>query len=71
VLYERIPYASEQGIFCRLAGNWIRRSRNFWRDQGRRGVRDRPPGLLSCLAADHRRTLGPANLSGRAGGGNL
>src|ERR1700726_4220336 len=30
-----------------------------------------PRWLLCGLAADHRRTLGPASLSDRAGGGNL
>jgi hypothetical protein len=37
VFYERIPYASEQGIFRRVAGNCIRRSRNFLAGSGKRG----------------------------------
>ena len=42
----------------------------FWPDQGR-GVKPAAIAALGFLAADHRRTLGPANLSGRAGSANL
>jgi hypothetical protein len=37
--YEPIPYASEQGIFCGLAGNLNRRSGNF---RPHEGIRSRP-----------------------------
>ena len=69
VAYEPIPYASEQGIFRRLQGIESGDHGIFWPDQGR-GGRD-PPPWLSCLAVDHRRTLGPTNLSGRVLGSSL
>ena len=71
MLYERIPYASEQGNFsspCRELKQAITESLGRIRDEGAAIGR---PGFLAAWRQIISGTLSPANLSGRAGAGNL
>src|ERR1700674_2591592 len=61
--------ASEQGIFRRLAGNCIRRSRNFWPDKGSR-IREEG-AAIRIRPVDHHSDLPPGAAQPHRHGQNL
>jgi hypothetical protein len=60
--FMRIPYASEQGIFPSPSRELNQPITEFFGRIREEGAVIAPPRLLSCLTADHRRSLGRANL---------